>query len=123
MYSNYKHADMRNFEESMMIQLTSDKILIDYLNKHNVRFEMSEEKFKANISKILHVFNILEGLVMILKYIDIKTRNTIKISVLSKFEQVKTFQTQEEADDYVVSLKSNPIISKDNVGRMLFKYV
>lgn len=122
MYSNYRHINMGNFEEMIITQMTSDKILIDYLNEHNIRFEMSEEKFKANIGKILHVFNIIEGLVMILNYIDKKTRNTIKISVLSKFEKVKTFQTFVEAEDYVISL--NPSIPNDTIGGGIsFKYV
>lgn len=44
---------------------------------------MSEHKFFANIRKIIEVFNVVEGLIMILKFFD-ESEKVVKVVVLDE---------------------------------------
>lgn len=114
MYSSYKLKENAKFENAMANQIIHDKIVLDYLNEHNIRFEMSEAKFRANISKILNLFNVVEGLIMTLKYVDTRTRKITKATVLAKGDPVKTFQSYDEALKYVATLNHYMADSTDN---------
>jgi hypothetical protein len=120
MYSHYRYDAQSNFD-MIRNQITNDEILVEYLDEHKIRFEMSEAKFNANIGKILNIFTLIEGLIMILKYVDTVSRNVTKAIVLEK-GKCKTFKTYEEAQQYyfVHILKVDREASKTAV---IFKYV
>jgi len=100
MYSSYRHDANSDREDMFRNQIKNDRIVTEYLDEHNIRFEMSEDKFKANISKILHLFTFVEGLIMMLKYVDKVSRNVTNAIVLEK-GNFKRFRTYEEAQEYI----------------------
>jgi hypothetical protein len=100
MYSSYRHDADSDHEDVLRNQIKNDRIVIEYLDEHNIRFEMSEDKFKANVSKILHLFTFVEGLIMMLKYVDKVSRNVTNAIVIEK-GKIRKFRTYEEAHEYI----------------------